>query len=112
MRARDIEQLFCFGCAHSAASEPFPGRPSGERPCCFCVRNPTWRQQQASDHAVTKWYDQSEPVRIPMDCYHSLDFKDQVQVWIKTAEERDTAALQALITARNRLTEGEDDGST
>lgn len=108
----DPDSLFCYGCAHSGAGDPFPGRPSGERPCCFCVRNPTWRQQQASDTAVTKWYDQSEPVSIPMDCYHSLDMNKQYAVWIKTAEERDTAALQTLIAAHRRLTEGDVNGST
>lgn len=106
----DPDSLFCSGCAHSAAGEPFPGRPSGERPCCFCVRNPTWRQQQASPHAVTKWYDQSDPIRIPMDCYHSLDFTEQVQVWIRAAEQRDSSALTTLIAAHNRLTEGDVDG--
>lgn len=37
---RDGAPLVCHGCAHSAADEPYPGRPSGERPCAFCIRNP------------------------------------------------------------------------
>lgn len=39
--------LVCHGCAHSAASEPFPGKPSGERPCLFCNRNPNPAEAQA-----------------------------------------------------------------
>lgn len=35
--------LPCYGCAHSAAvfnSEAgWPGKPAGERPCMFCIRN-------------------------------------------------------------------------
>jgi hypothetical protein len=69
--------LFCYGCAHSAASEPFPGRPSGERPCCFCIRNPNPLLQ------VTTWYDGSSPVKFPMDCYHSSDMKRQMYEWDK-----------------------------
>ena len=33
------QPLVCSGCSHSAAGAPFPGMPSGERPCCFCIRN-------------------------------------------------------------------------
>ena len=45
----DISKLHCYGCAHSASSEPYPGMPSGERPCCFCIRNPE-REKWAKDH--------------------------------------------------------------
>lgn len=74
VRERD-PALFCYGCAHSAASEPFPGRPSGERPCCFCIRNP------AAGYEVAKWYDGSPPVEVPMDCYHSIDMMRQIREW-------------------------------
>lgn len=50
MRWRDMtvdSKLPCYGCAHSAATAPYPGQPSGERPCAFCTRNPT----QAKDLA-------------------------------------------------------------
>lgn len=40
-----VEQLQCFGCAHSASQQPPPSRPSGERPCCMCVRNPGVREE-------------------------------------------------------------------
>ena len=35
----------CHGCAHSASGEPYPGIPSGERPCLFCTRNPKQEAQ-------------------------------------------------------------------
>lgn len=34
------EKLVCYGCAHSASIAPYPSHPSGERPCCSCIRNP------------------------------------------------------------------------
>jgi len=70
------ENRICFGCAHAAAIAPFPGRPSGERPCHFCKRNPDW-----SNCRLRTWYDGSEPVSIPMDCYTSLDMHNQVSLW-------------------------------
>lgn len=27
------------------------------------------------------WYDGSKAVRVPMDCYHSLDMLDQIEMW-------------------------------
>ena len=33
------ERLVCYGCAHAVASAPYPGSPSGERPCGICKRN-------------------------------------------------------------------------
>lgn len=39
--------LVCYGCGHSAGGEPYPGRPSGERPCAFCTRNPDQARQLA-----------------------------------------------------------------
>lgn len=30
----------CFGCSHSDSGTPYPGRPSGEAPCCVCKRCP------------------------------------------------------------------------
>jgi hypothetical protein len=44
-----FETLPCQGCAHSAAGAPWPGHPSGERPCCSCVRNPD-REKWTRDH--------------------------------------------------------------
>lgn len=79
----NLAELHCYGCAHSAASEPFPGRPSGERPCCFCIRRPeTGRKLKTNEPLeANTWYDGSQPVRVPMDCYHTLDMKDQIQRW-------------------------------
>jgi len=80
------QPLICYGCSHSAAyctytdgklveGTDFPGIPSGERPCCFCMRNSHKSLQ------VDKWYDQSEPLKVPMDCYHSLDMLQQFEKW-------------------------------
>ncbi len=33
-----VQDPTCYGCAHSAVAVPFPGRPSGERPCGICSR--------------------------------------------------------------------------
>ncbi len=84
--------LICSGCAHSSADDQFPGKPSGERPCFFCLRNinrEEW-QKQYIDNPINKtktkletWYDGSKPIKIPMDCYHSCDFTEQVSVWSK-----------------------------
>lgn len=46
--------LECHGCAHSASGAPKPGQPSGERPCCSCVRNPErpWAGHAARDAEI------------------------------------------------------------
>lgn len=85
------EGLVCFGCSHSASSEAFPGKPSGERPCCFCIRNAArsqWKAiAKAQGHDVEtgpwsgKWYDGSPAVRVPMDCYQPLDMFNQHRAW-------------------------------
>jgi hypothetical protein len=72
-----MSDAFCHGCAHSAAGAEFPGQPSGERPCCFCVRN----SKREDPPIVAVWYDGSAPVKIPMDCYHSIDMKEQMGLW-------------------------------
>ena len=82
----DISKLVCYGCCHSAASTDYPGGPSGERPCMFCIRNPDWEQGQKefekrTGHRLEVWYDGSPAVKIPMDCYHSLDMLDQISKW-------------------------------
>lgn len=64
----------CYGCAHSSAGED---KPSGERPCGFCVRNP----ERKDPPVVDKWYDGSAPVAVPMDCYHSVDMVNQIEQW-------------------------------
>lgn len=88
--------LICFGCAHSAASEPFPSRPSGERPCCTCVRNPErekWAEGKSSlanpfkidDEGHARCFDAFQGfayngapyVHFPMDNYVTLDHRDQ-----------------------------------
>lgn len=75
MSERD-PNLTCYGCCHSVSGEPFPGRPSGERPCHFCIRN-----MDLDLSIIQKWYDGSEPVGIPMDCYHSVDMLRQIDAW-------------------------------
>ena len=74
------KKLFCFGCAHSSARHKFPGKPSGERPCVFCVRNPKL-PKKVEDYIVNCWYDGSKALKLPMDCYHSLDMKLQFELW-------------------------------
>lgn len=99
---RDGKPLVCSGCAHSAASVAFPGCPSGERPCCFCVRN-VHREQWIDDARQRygagfdseefksqspwhgRWYNGAAAVSTPMDCYHSVDMKRQFDAW---AEQR------------------------
>lgn len=96
----------CYGCAHSASTVPFPGRPSGERPCCFCVRNPEredWIKKAGESterHLVPdsegtlrdmnpfagNWYNGSPAIKVPMDCYHSLDYAKQTEFWEKHPE--------------------------
>jgi hypothetical protein len=90
--------LFCFGCCHSSAAHPFPGQPSGERPCCFCTRNPQreeWLKKAKEEHPdwfedgkanpyTGHWYDGSDAMKWPMDCYHSLDMFEQINKWINS----------------------------
>jgi hypothetical protein len=103
----DGQPLVCYGCAHSAAfirdtsGEPvketvFPGRSAGERPCCFCIRNPDLEKQiqRAKDDGMFqpdgpyggRWFDGDVAIKVPMDCYHSLDMKKQFQAWLAKAK--------------------------
>jgi hypothetical protein len=79
------ERLVCFGCAHSAADVPYPSGPSGERPCHFCKRNPDWEKMQ-----LRVWYDGSEPLKVPMDCYCGRDMDIQVKEWLTAETKRET----------------------
>lgn len=82
IEADNLAHLTCHGCAHSAANLPFPSCPSGERPCCFCIRNPVHKSgEKKPGEIVDVWYDGSMPVKMPMDCYHSLDMKQQMRQW-------------------------------
>lgn len=85
----------CHGCAHSAASVLFPSRPSGERPCCFCVRNPEgvdpsrlsvdtpeFREGPLGKRFLEAggkigidgvWYDGTPAFKTPMDNYIATD---------------------------------------
>jgi len=78
----NINKLFCYGCCHSAATEKFPGKPSGERPCCFCIRN------KKRGLEVTCWYNSSPAIKIPMDCYHSLDMLEQIRFWTEKRKDK------------------------
>lgn len=69
----DVDKLVCYGCCHSSGLDSFPGIPSGERPCQFCIRN----KMREDPPLVAKWYDGSDPVYVPMDCYQSLDMHEQ-----------------------------------
>ena len=77
--------LPCHGCAHSRGSENFPNGPSGERPCCFCVRNvrrEKWVEEmsksdpsflEAYGKTWTCFYNNAPMKKAPMDCYISTD---------------------------------------
>lgn len=103
------EGLACFGCAHSAASEPPPGRPSGERPCCSCVRNPErpWIEREVPPQLVVgdktvhvgddgharnfnpfagTMYNGTPRLYFPMDNYVTLDQRDQ-EDWLREHPE-------------------------
>lgn len=97
MTERD-PNLVCYGCCHAAAGAPHPGKPSGERPCHFCVRNP---ELSALDTIrVQEWYDHSKPVRVPMDCYHSIDMLRQIDAWEGLASRTKlTAEIDNLLTS-------------
>ena len=73
------EKLNCMGCANEMASlnpqEEYTNIPSGERPCHFCIRN------DKRDLKPCVWYDGSEPIKVPMDCYRSLDMHEQINEW-------------------------------
>lgn len=70
MSKMDPEVLVCYGCAHSASSQPYPGCPSGERPCGSCIRA----------HKHERFFTASEGDRdnyIPLDrLYSSCDVCD------------------------------------
>lgn len=107
-RGTENPGLVCYGCAHSASSVPFPGKPSGERPCCFCVRNAdreiwvsasaatTERNQKPDDEGTLRdfnpyagnWYNGSPAVKVPMDCYSTMDMIDQEIFWDNHPEYR------------------------
>lgn len=98
----NVADLRCYGCAFSTAAEPWPGRPSGDRPCHFCVRNPAHVQNVGDDH---EWFDGSQPVRIPMDAYQTPDMKEQFSQWLDEAEHAGRDALDSLLRTRGLLDE-------
>jgi len=79
-------KLICHGCCHEATDLCKKGKhePSGERPCCFCIRN------RYRNYRVKEWYNGSKPVKIPMDCYLPLDMQNQIIQW---DEEKDTKLI-------------------
>ena len=104
------DKLFCYGCCYSAANEDFPGKPSGERPCCFCTRNkereewvnkakensPEWFENDTPNPFTGYWYDNSKAVRFPMDCYQSLDMLEQIKEDRKKNKINENAANSIL----------------
>lgn len=86
----------CAGCAHSTSGVPYPGAPSGERPCFFCTRNPEreeWQARFKEDHGcrLEAWYGGEDPVKVPMDCYHTVDMKRQISRWVEGQDSAATA---------------------
>lgn len=88
---KDTKDLFCYGCAHSAGDSDFPGKPSGERPCFFCVRNED-REKWQEDHKkkygkeLREWYDNSPICFYPMDAYQTIDMEEQEERWERRAK--------------------------
>lgn len=76
---RKQRKLTCHGCSHEDVDSCRKGfhRPSGERPCSFCIRNDRRKLE------VGEWYDGSKPVKVPMDCYLPLDMVMQLIYWDK-----------------------------
>lgn len=74
------QPLICYGCAHSMGcgqeGADFPGLPSGERPCHFCIRN----AKRDLGLQLTTWYDGTPAVKVPMDCYQTIDMINQEQM--------------------------------
>jgi hypothetical protein len=77
--------LVCYGCGHSVGGEAYPSRPSGERPCCFCVRNvDPERDARVADLRAkasgpfTARYDNGPTRKEPADQYIATDrvFRD------------------------------------
>lgn len=92
----DISKLHCYGCAHSSSQAEYPGEPSGERPCCFCVRNPDreeWAKNNETERSTelkdnkgnprdfnayaANLYNGAPALWNPMDNYITLDHQDQ-----------------------------------
>ena len=87
----DVKKLFCYGCGHDASGSDFPGKPSGERPCFFCIRNPDreeWQKDQVKRHGqeLREWYDNSPIAFYPIDCYQTMDMSEQQERWERRAK--------------------------
>jgi hypothetical protein len=96
----DESRLCCYGCSYSVVGEPWPGVPSYERPCGFCIRNPLQHLSNPDDHT---WYDNSEPISVPMDCYETMDMRLQVVEWVKIAKKEDTEAFERALATERKL---------
>lgn len=105
MSSLDLADLHCYGCAHSAVTVDFPGMPSDELPCGFCIRNPLLDRRLAA-LSDRRWADGSTPLRVPMDCYHSLDFQNQVELWVRQAgPDARSEAIAGLLQLAHELEE-------
>jgi hypothetical protein len=96
----DESRLCCYGCSYSIIGEPWPGMPSNERPCGFCIRNPL---QHLTDSEQHSWYDGSEPISIPMDSYQTMDMRIQTDRWIEIAKREDTEAFERALATEKKL---------
>lgn len=87
----EVKELFCHGCCHSAADGKFPGKPSGERPCMFCIRNKDREDWQKNfkkqwGRELKEWYDGSPIAFYPIDAYTTLDMQEQYDRWERKAK--------------------------
>jgi hypothetical protein len=76
--------LACYGCMNSASyptngeKARYPGIPSGERACFFCIRNPERARDQRefeerTGGPMTTWYDGRPMQPQPLDLYCAVD---------------------------------------
>lgn len=76
-----VWKLDCRGCQHAFLS----AEPADVAPCTFCTRN----SHRDADESLAglRWYDDSVPVRVPMDCYCPPDLGEQLQAWLAPVED-------------------------
>lgn len=95
----DVTKLTCYGCAHSRGRAEYPSGPSGERPCCSCIRNVSSDRQEASLEKIVECavvecadgnarcfdpfagtlYNGAPTVSFPQDNYVTLDSIQQIE---------------------------------
>ena len=83
----------CKGCVYASVLASAP-KDLPVSPCNFCVRNPLHPLYEDDDH---RWPDGSEPLRVPMDAYHSVDMRHQMDQWVRDAESTGEVLVQGIL---------------